>query len=111
MPLVKDKARADALSIGFFQEDLLYQATETGSPIFFQNGTYEWLIWGTWGGATAQLQQAPTATGPWIDFNDVNTEANGRMTGIPIAKSWIRVNLTNTTEETSLTSTFTRTDR
>lgn len=106
MSIVKDKARADALTIGSFEPDLLNAADETGAAVHYGPGTYEWLIWGTFGGATAQLQQSPDNKVTWIDFNVATATANGRITGIPISSAHIRVKITSAGVSTNLYSSF-----
>ena len=109
MAIVKDKARADALDIGRFQADLLIGESETGAPNYYQPGTYEWLVWGTWDGATATLQQSPSNEEEiWVDFNTAVATDNGRITAIPIAKSRIRVKIENAGADTLLYSSFNR---
>lgn len=109
MSTVKDKARADALDIGRFQPDLLTGSDETGPSLFFQPGTYEWLVWGTWDGAVATLQQSPDNEDEvWIDFNAATSDADGRITGVPIAKSRIRVKIESAGPTTNLFSSFNR---
>ena len=109
MSIVKDKARADALTIGSFEPDLLFEAAVTGSGVHYTGGTFEWLIWGTWDGATAQLQQSPDLKVTWIDFEDASATSNGRITGIPISASHIRVKITGAGAATKLYSSFLRT--
>ena len=112
MGIVKDKARMDALPIGRFQADLLDFANATGAALWYLAGNYEWLVWGTWDGATATLQQSPDLTSDkWIDFNAAVATADGRLTGIPISKSYMRVALTNVGANTRLYSTLNQVDR
>lgn len=109
MAIVKDKARLDALPIGRFQPNLLVNANTTGEGQHYLPGEYEWLIWGVWDGATATLQQAPDIPPTsWVSFNAGTATENGRLTGIPISKSFMRVQLTNVGVNTRLNSSFNR---
>jgi hypothetical protein len=99
--LVSAPALADSSTRG---GTLLSAATTSaaGPALESPSGTYEWVVRGTWGGATAQLQFSDDNS-TWIDIEGATMTANGG--GIfEIAPAFIRVNLTGATGSTNLNS-------
>lgn len=73
---------------------LLSAASATGSGVVVTGGYYSWMIWGTWGGTTAQLQWSPDGGTTWIDIEEATASVNGGVSNIPIASGKVRVLLT-----------------
>lgn len=84
--------------------DLLDNASTTGSGVRVSGGNYDWLAWGTWDGATAQLQFSPDYGTTWIDFAGVLLTANGGWSGIPIPAGFARVSISGAGGSTSIDS-------
>jgi hypothetical protein len=59
-------------------------------------GRYNWAVYGTWGGTSAQLQWSPDGT-TWIDIDSVVATENGGVSDIPIAEGFVRTVLTGGT--------------
>lgn len=66
-------------------------ATGDGEPV--SAGYWNWSVWGTFGGATAQLQWSPDSAA-WIDVDGATATANGGVSDIPIAAGALRVTIT-----------------
>lgn len=84
---------------------LLTAASATGAGVSVMNGRYSWFVWGTWGGATAQLQWSPDGGTTWIDIDGASLTANGGFLNIPISSGKVRVTITGGTSP-SLSSKF-----
>lgn len=76
-------------------------SSATGSAVAVTSGHYNWVAYGTWSGATAQLQWSPDAGTTWINFDDVLLTADGGWSDIPIATGHCRVLITGTPSLTS----------
>jgi hypothetical protein len=83
---------------------LLTASSVTGTPVIIVAGNYTWSAWGTWDGATAQLQLSPDAGTTWIDITDVDLSANGGAFNIPLPAGRVRVVITGAGGATSITS-------
>lgn len=85
---------------------LLTNAAATGNAVATVAGRYNWVIYGTWGGATAQLQFSPNAGATWINVDDAAQSADGGFSDIPLSQGSHRVVLTGASGSTSLSSTL-----
>ena len=83
---------------------LLTASLVTGAAVVIVAGNYTWSAWGTWDGATAQLQFSPDAGTTWIDITDVDLTANGGVFNIPLPAGQVRVVITGAGGSTSLSS-------
>lgn len=81
---------------------LLSNASATGSAVAVSAGRYNWYAYGTWNGATAQLQWSPDAGTTWINVDGATLTANGGWSNITIAAGQARVSFTGS--PTSITS-------
>jgi hypothetical protein len=80
---------------------LLTNAAATGSAVTIAKGTYTASFYGTWGGATAQLQRTPNGS-TWIDVDGVLATANGGVFNLPLPAGQVRVAITGATGSTSI---------
>lgn len=83
---------------------LLSAADETGSAVMVFPGTYNWYVYDTWDGATAQLQFSPDEGSTWIDIDGLALTADGGWTGIELAAGHVRVEISDAGASTSLSS-------
>lgn len=87
---------------------LLSAAAETGAAVAVVANTYNWWVYGTWDGATAQLQESPDGGSTWanrdgIVLTETGTEP-GWWSGLQINAGHVRVVITNAGGSTSLSS-------
>jgi hypothetical protein len=61
----------------------------------WSGGVATWQVWGTWGGATAQLQSTPNSGGLWLDYIGATLTANGGFRGMYLEPGQYRINITN----------------
>jgi hypothetical protein len=85
---------------------LLSAAAATGSAVAVNRGYYSWSAWGTWDGATAQLQWSPDSGTTWFSVVGASLTANGTFTDIPLGYGSARVAISSAGGTTSLTSIF-----
>lgn len=57
-------------------------------------GYYNWMMWGTWDGAAAQLQWSPDGGTTGINLDGVTLTADGGWTDIPLAQGHVRIVIT-----------------
>lgn len=72
---------------------LLTAAAATGSTTAVSSGRYNWYAYGTWNGATAQLQWSPDSGVTWINIDGASLTADGGYSDIPISSGSARVSL------------------
>lgn len=84
--------------------ELLSAADTTGSGLGVRSGTYNWFAYGTWDGASAQLQWSPNSGTTWIDIDGAVLTANGGWAGIQVAGGQVRAAVSSAGASTSLTS-------
>lgn len=77
-------------------------ATQAGVAVVA--GTYNWPVYGTWNGATAQLQFSPNSGTTWISIDGAALTADGGFAGISFGAGQARVLITGAGGSTSLTS-------
>lgn len=82
---------------------LMSANSSTQAGVVVPHGKYNWLIWGTWNGATAQLQFSPDST-TWISFDGFSLTVDGGFNGILFGTGQARVLITGAGGSTSLTS-------
>lgn len=87
---------------------LLTAAAATGSTTAVSSGRYNWYVYGTWNGATAQLQWSPNSGSTWINVDGAALTADGGWTDIPVSAGSMRVLITGAGGSTSLSSTLGR---
>jgi hypothetical protein len=69
-----------------YRIELLTSAAATGAGVtVVAPGLYEWVAWGTWDGATAQLQISPDNGTTWINKDGAVLTANGGFQDIHLA--------------------------
>lgn len=73
---------------------LLSAASATGSAVAVTAGAYNWYAYGTWNGATAQLQWSPDAGTTWINVDGATLTANGGWSNVSLAAGHARVSFT-----------------
>ncbi len=73
---------------------LLTAASATGAGVYWSGGAALWSVYGTWGGATAQMQYSPDQGTTWIDVDGATLTGNGGYIGIPLPEDQIRVAIT-----------------
>jgi hypothetical protein len=87
---------------------LLTAADETGAAVQINAGVYDWQIWGTWDGATAQLEVSPNGTnwGPLVGHvtSGPTTDQVYGVSKIGRSAGFARVVITGAGASTSLTS-------
>lgn len=84
---------------------LLSAASTTGSAVRVNNGHYNFIAWGTWDGASAQLQFSPNDGTTWIDIDGAVLTANGGWSDIPMGKGHVRVAISGAGGSTSVSAT------
>lgn len=87
---------------------LLTLAAVTGAAQDWPGGQGLWSVWGTWGGATAQLQYSPDSGTTWIDIDGVLLADNGGFI-LALPSDKLRVNIATPGGSTSLSSKMRRT--
>jgi hypothetical protein len=85
-------------------QGLMSADDETSAAVYVFGGRYNWTVWGTWDGASAQLQWSPNVGTTWIDVDGAALTANGGWSDIPIAEGSVRVTISSAGGTTSLTS-------
>lgn len=88
--------------------NLLQTQFVTGLATPWQGGDAQWTVWGTWNGATAQLQYSPDSGTTWIDLDGATMTANGGFTGINIGVGKVRTTVSGAGGSTSLSSIISR---
>ena len=74
---------------------LLTAASATGAGVAVKPGTYGWVVWGTWDGATASLEFSPNGGTTWIDIEAATDQtANGGVFDLPLPGGHVRVAIT-----------------
>lgn len=73
---------------------LLTAAGVTGASVAVVSSLYNWFVWGTFGGATAQLQWSPDGGATWISIDTVVLTGNGGFNNVPILSGYVRVLIT-----------------
>ena len=74
----------------------------TTTPVDWPGGDALWSVWGTWDGATAQLELSPS-TGIWIEYIGAMFSENGGAI-VSIGAVPVRVVITDAGASTSLSS-------
>lgn len=75
---------------------LLASSSATGSAVPITAGKYNWAVYGTWNGASAQLQWSPNGGTTWIDIDGATASSDGGWTGIPLGNGVVRVSFNGT---------------
>lgn len=88
---------------------LLFEASSTGSWVPVVANAYSWHVWGTWNGATAQLEFSVDGGTTWGPKDGVTaTEpASGNVSGwdnVSIPAGHVRVSISGAGGSTSLSS-------
>lgn len=85
---------------------LLTNAAATGTGVTIVRGTYTWSVYGTWNGATAQLQRSPDGGTTWVDVDGAAFSANGGALNMALPAGKVRVAISGAGGSTSLSSTL-----
>ena len=89
---------------------LLSGATSSGTGVRLDGyGYFNWTVYGTFNGASAQLQWSPDAGVTYINIDGAALTANGIHSDIPIDSGLIKVTVTGTA--TSISSLLGRVGR
>jgi hypothetical protein len=83
---------------------LLSASSVSGGAAAIAGGRYFWAVYGTWDGATAQLQWSPNSGTTWVDLDGASVTANGGFTDIALAAGHVRVSISGAGGSTSLSS-------
>lgn len=67
-------------------------------------GEYKWSVYGTWDGATAQLQSSPDGGATWIDIDGAIATVNGGAYGFQLGDEHVRVSVSGAGGSTSLSA-------
>lgn len=87
------------------REPLLAAAAATGAwRAISEGGVYNFVAWGTWNGATAQLQWSPDGGTTAIDIDAASLTANGGWSGIPLARGHARCAISGAGGSTSISA-------
>jgi hypothetical protein len=70
-----------------------YNTIDTAG-VSVQDGYYSWTVYGTWGGASAQLEWSPDNGTNWIALDGISATANGGFIEIPISEGKVRTTIT-----------------
>jgi len=73
------------------RDRLLVDAAASGSWFNVSGGYYAWSVWGTWGGATAQLQWSPDDGVTAVSLEGLLVTADAAWLEIPIPHGAVRV--------------------
>ena len=72
---------------------LLSATDTTGDSKHWPGGSATWQVWGTWDGATAQLQISPDEGTTWLDVTGASVTENGGWLSIPVPQGLVRVSI------------------
>lgn len=87
----------------------LTNADTTGAAITIAAGEYFWSAWGTWDGATAQLQFSPDQGTTWIDVDGAALTANGGFSHVGLGSGQARVAISGAGASTEISSSLQKT--
>lgn len=86
---------------------LLTAASATGTGQRWPGGVGRWVVYGTWDGATAQLQMSPDDGTTWIDVDNASETSNGGTGDLYFGVGdYLRVTIASAGASTSLNSVF-----
>lgn len=73
---------------------LLTDTDASGDAVDWPGGYGMWVVYGTWDGASAQLQLSPDNGTTWVDIDGALLTENGGWNGIVLPVGKIRVEIT-----------------